>query len=255
MSVDMVQRLADEVGVEGTGRGVPFTPMFPFLVRLLPCTVRSFLRLRFTGLERVPKRGAVIIAGNHTSHVDPLIEIIGVRRPLRFLSKKEHFSVPGIRQVMLWTGQLETDRQAGASDALARASDILSAGSPMGLFPEGTRSRSQEAPYLQRGKTGVARLAATFPDMPVHPVALAGARDMLAPGSSRFRPFARIDIHVGESITWREWLRHPRGGAFDDEKISSILAASEEERRASMSKLYRSFTDQFIESLRALGAP
>ena len=40
----------------------------------------------------------------------------------------------------------------------------------MGIFPEGTRSKKEEPPYLQRGKTGVARLAATFPDVPVHPI-------------------------------------------------------------------------------------
>ncbi len=255
MADDSVLRLAEDVGIEGTGRGLPFTPIFSFLLHLLPCTVRSLMRFRFTGLERVNRRGPLIIAGNHTSHVDPVSKITAVRRPLRFLAKKEHFGLPGIRQVMTWTGQIETDREAGASNALARAVDILRCGSPMGLFPEGTRSRRREPPFLSRGKTGIARLAATFPDMPVHPIAILGSRDMLAPGSSRFNPFTRITVHIGEAVTWRQWLLHPDGGGMDDAGIAAIIELDESEKRVAIGALYRSFTDQFIESIRALGAP
>ncbi len=255
MTSDAVQTLADTVGIKGSGRGLPFTPVFPFLLRLLPCTARSLLRVRFTGLSRVSKSAPVILAGNHTSHVDPIMKILGSRRTLRFLSKKEHFKALGLRQLMTWTGQIETDREAGAGDALARAVDILQCGSPMGLFPEGTRSRNQEAPFLQPGKTGIARLAATFPDLPVHPVALQGSRDMLAPRSSKFNIFAKVTMHIGEAITWREWLLHPEGGDYDTEKIETVIAFDEPARRTELGALYRSFTDQFIESIRALGAP
>jgi 1-acyl-sn-glycerol-3-phosphate acyltransferase len=183
------------------------------------------------------------------------MKILGSRRTLRFLTKKEHFKALGLRQVMTWTGQIETDRQAGAGDALSRAVDILQCGSPMGLFPEGTRSRNQAPPFLQRGKTGIARLAATFPDLPVHPIAIKGSRDMLAPRSSKISLFAKVTMHIGEEVTWREWLLHPDGGAYDSEKIAVVVTLDEQDRMAELGGLYRRFTDQFIESIRALGAP
>ena len=48
------------------------------------------------------------------------------------------------------------------------------------IFPEGTRSRSKHPPHLSKGKTGVARLAARFPEVPVVPMAILGARKFMA---------------------------------------------------------------------------
>ena len=85
------------------------------------------------------------------------------------------------------TGQIETFRDTGARDALARAADVLNSGLCLGLFPEGTRSRNNEAPFLQKGKTGVARLSASFPDVPVLPMALIGTREVMKPGDNSIR--------------------------------------------------------------------
>ena len=57
---------------------------------------------------------------------------------------------------------IETIRSEGGKDALSRAHDVLTSGFALGIFPEGTRSRNERAPFLQKGKTGVARLAASF---------------------------------------------------------------------------------------------
>jgi hypothetical protein len=78
---------------------------------------------------------------------------------------------------------------------------------------------------------------------------------MLAPRSSKFRLLAKVTLHVGEAVTWRQWLLHPDGGAYNSEKIAALIALDEQPRRAELGVLYRSFTDQFIESIRALGAP
>ena len=45
-----------------------------------------------------------------------------------------------------------------------------------GIFPEGTRSKRTEAPFLLPGKTGFARLAASYPDVPVVPIGLTGTK-------------------------------------------------------------------------------
>jgi 1-acyl-sn-glycerol-3-phosphate acyltransferase len=156
---------------------------------------------------------------------------------------------------MTTTGQIETDRESGAKDALINAKQVLSNGGAMGIFPEGTRSRRTEPPFMLKGKTGVARLAATFPDVPLHPIALLDTHKMLKPGSSMFRISTPITMSVGEGITWREWIHHPKGGGFSEQDLQSIADAEDSEREKEMAMLYRRFTDQLMGSLSALGAP
>ena len=125
----------------------------------------------------------------------------------------------------------------------------------MGIFPEGTRSRRTAPPFLAKGKTGVARLAASHPDVPVHPTAITGARNVMAPGDKMIRFWNRVGISYGTSITWNEWIVHPEGGAQTDSDLRTLLESEEHERRAGIGVLYRRFTDQLIGSLAALGAP
>ena len=77
----------------------------------------------------------------------------------------------------------------------------------------------------------------------------------MRPGSLMIKPWKRIDVHIGNSITFAEWLSSPSGGGFDDSKIEGILSKDEDEKRSEMKKLYRKFTDQIIETLRLNGAP
>lgn len=125
----------------------------------------------------------------------------------------------------------------------------------MGIFPEGTRSRRPDAPFLQTGKTGVARLSASHPDVPVHPCVLVGAREVMAPGDKILRPWKKVEVSYGEGITWNEWLLHPGGGNQDEDSIRAILDSEGEEQRTAIGSLYRHFTNQLIGSLAALGAP
>ena len=125
----------------------------------------------------------------------------------------------------------------------------------MGVFPEGTRSRNSQAPFLQGGKTGAARLAAKFPMIPLVPISINGARNFMKPGSLMIKPWKRIDVYIGDSITFAEWLSNPSGGGFDDSDIEKILSKDEDEKKSGMKTIYRKFTDQIIETLRLNGAP
>jgi 1-acyl-sn-glycerol-3-phosphate acyltransferase len=175
---------------------------------------------------------------------------------LFYLAKNEHFSKPGWRQLMLATGQVETDRLRGGDDALARAADVLAAGMPLGIFPEGTRSRNTSPPYLRRGKTGIARIAAAFPDTPIVYCGINGSREILAPGEP-FLPktWKRTELKFSSTITWNEWASHENGANLDDDAVAEIEAMSENNRRDVLGKLYRQFTNQSMATIAALGAP
>ncbi len=198
----------------------------------------------------------MILAANHLSHVDPVLAIFSSRRRLYYLAKQEHFQKAGWRQLMNVTGQIETDREKGGDDAIARAADILQDGRALGIFPEGTRSRNSEPPFLARGKTGIARIAAAFPDVPLVFCGIDGARGILAPGEPFLpRTWKKTRLTFSSQITWNQWIQHPEGGDFNSKTLRKFCKMDEEERKLELRRLYRKFTNQCISTIAALGAP
>ena len=235
---------------------LPSTPVYSALRMFLSPALRPLLRWKITGSHRIPRRGATILAANHLSHVDPIAVIAAARRTTHYLAKDGHFANPWTRFVMRATGQIETQREQGGNEALASAANILAEGKALGIFPEGTRSKRKEAPYLLPGKTGVARLAAAYPDAVVVPVALVGTREIMRPSYHKWpRLFKPFRVHAGVGLSWLEWLGHPEGGNMTAEALGRWLSADEHEVRSQLAGLYRKFTDQLMGSLAALGAP
>ena len=250
LSPESLDSISAAVNLEGTGEKFRSPPLYQLVIAALATSIRSFTDVHFHGLSRIPRKGPVIVVSNHISNLDPIFMVQATRRPIHFLSKKENFESPIKRFVMTSTGQIETYRQTGARDALARAVDVLDAGLALGIYPEGTRSRRREPPYLQKGKTGIARLAARFPNVPVVTMVMIGTQNMMSPGSKIIRPWKRVEVKIDEPITFAQWAASEQGGGLSDGDIER-LSESEEE----MGALYRRFTDQLIETMRLMGAP
>ena len=255
LSEASLNSISSRVQLHGTGDNFRTPFMYRFLLFFIPPIFRTFTNIRFVGLENIPTDGAAIFIGNHTSHIDPFVKIMAGMRPMHYLAKEEHFEKQNTRILMESTGQIETLRKQGGTEALSRAVDVLSADIPMAIFPEGTRSRRKQAPFLARGKTGAARLAAKFPNIPVVPMAIIGARNFMSPGDKIFNPLKKVTVNVGQPISFGDWISHSEGGSLDDEDIRNILELDDHGQRSIMKSLYREFTDQIIESLRRLGAP
>ncbi len=252
---DVYDRLAGVTGLSGTGQERPPPLFYRILMRIFPPLVRSLTNVRYEGLHNLPRDGAVILAGNHTSHIDPIAVIMGSRKPVRYLAKSEHFNGGITKIAMLTTGQIKTNRKAGGGGALAEAVDVLEGGGWMGIFPEGTRSRREEPPFLQQGKTGVARLGAKFPNARIVPLAIIGAREFMQPGKLKIRLFAPVTVRIGKSISFAEWIESPEGGSMDEEKLVNLLELEPEEIQIKMGEIYRNFTDQLMATIKLMGAP
>ena len=250
LSPESLDSLSAAVNLEGTGEQFRSPPLYQLVIASLATSIRSFTDVRFHGLSRIPRKGPVIVVSNHISNLDPIFMVQAARRPIHFLSKKENFESRIKRFVMTSTGQIETYRQTGARDALARAVDVLNVGLALGIYPEGTRSRRREPPYLQKGKTGIARLAARFPNVPVVTMVMIGTQNMMSPGSKIIRPWKRVEVKIDEPITFAQWAASEQGGGLSDGDMER-LSESEKE----MGALYRRFTDQLIETMRLMGAP
>jgi|HubBroStandDraft_1064217.scaffolds.fasta_scaffold14040_3 1-acyl-sn-glycerol-3-phosphate acyltransferase len=158
------------------------------------------------GRERLPRAGPAIIAANHTSHVDTLLLLTvfppGVVERVRPVAAADYF-LRG--PVIGWfsrtlVGIVPVARDGGLrDDVLAPARAALAAGDIVIIFPEGTRGPANDE--LAPLKSGVARLAAAFPDAPVTPVWIEGAGRVLPKGAFLPAPM-NCTVLVGEPIRW-----------------------------------------------------
>lgn len=254
--VDAWQSLEQHWLIPTTGQELPRTPSYGFLRMFLSPLLRPMLNAKMNGLHNIPRKGPVILAANHLSHVDPIFVIASARRTTHYLAKDGHFKNKILRFAMRATGQIETKRDKGGEGALSSAADVLDSGQALGIFPEGTRSKRSEAPYLLPGKTGVARLAASYPNAVVVPIALLGTRNVMKPQEHKApRLWRPISLSAGQGITWIKWLQDPHGGNIQPQQLTELANQEEHEIRAYLAALYRKFTDQLMGSISGLGAP
>jgi 1-acyl-sn-glycerol-3-phosphate acyltransferase len=158
--------------------------------RSLTPIVRAVYRLEVRGQEHVPPAGALVVAANHDSILDPFVLAAAIWRPTRYLGKAELWHVPLLR---FWLDSVEAiPVERGRSDvgAIESAIAALEAGEVVGIFPEGGVKR--EGPWLR----GAARLALAT-GAPLLPVRLLETRRALGRGNVGFPRLAAL---IGEPI-------------------------------------------------------
>ncbi len=138
--------------------------------------VNPLWRLRISGRDRLPRRGAAVLVANHASLIDILV-LFGLFRPFKWVSKEEIFRVPVIGWNMRLNDYVPLVRGSGASvrRMMAHCDRLLAAGSPVMIFPEGRRTADGS---LQPFKNGAFDLAVRH-GVPVHPIAVHGTRKAL----------------------------------------------------------------------------
>jgi 1-acyl-sn-glycerol-3-phosphate acyltransferase len=194
--------------------------------------LRLLARPEVSGAEHIPATGPAILASNHLSVVDSVFLPLMVERPVTFAAKSEYFT--GTRPLdrvvgayLRATKQLSTDRAgARAGQAMLEAAlELLRSGQLFGIYPEGTRSPDGR---LYRGRTGVGWLALNS-GAPVLPVAMIGTDRIMPPGHRVPRP-GRIEIRIGEPLTFPEFAGQPAGArqrrAVTDEVVQAIQKLS-----------------------------
>ena len=147
------------------------------------------------GKENIPKSGAFIVAPIHRSYIDWFISARVSKRRLRYLVKGEVWKVKLAGRLLEMLGAFPVQRGAADRDALKRALEVLNAGEPLVVFPEGTRGLGSEVRQIREGAAYLALRAA----VPVIPVGMAGVERAMPRGSNWIRP-ARVVVSVGKPI-------------------------------------------------------
>ncbi len=193
-------------------------PLYWLARDLLAIFLRLKYRLRVTGWEHVPARGAAIIAANHSSYLDPPVTGAACRnRIVHFLARDTLLSNPVARWFFPRVGVIPLDRSRGDLAALRKAIGALKEGKVLGLFPEGTRSPDGQ---MRAAKGGIGFLIAKG-DVPVVPLFIAGTYAAFPKGANRFRP-SRIVARFGPAIAPDE-IRAAMPARNDYEAVGALV--------------------------------
>lgn len=133
---------------------------------------RHYHHLRADPLP-LPATGAMVVAANHLSGLDPLIMIAASPRPLRFLIAREEYQRFGFTWLFRLAGCIPVDRQHRPARALREALRALQAGDVVALFPHGHIHLDTAPP--QRLKGGAVYLAQQA-GCPILPLRVGGMR-------------------------------------------------------------------------------
>ena len=152
----------------------------------------AFIAVHFRGVDRLPTTPSVVVA-NHSSYIDGVLMKAILPSRFCFVIKKEMVKVPLAGLLLRRIGAEFVDRfnrQAGAMDA-RRLMRAASGGGSLVFFPEGTFT---PRPGLAKFHGGAFTIAARN-GMPVVPVVIRGARDVLRGETLLPRP-GRIEVEV-----------------------------------------------------------
>jgi 1-acyl-sn-glycerol-3-phosphate acyltransferase len=188
--------------------------------------VQVVLPYRVIGKEYKPKKGQkqrMIMCCNHISFIDPAFLLCSQPVHVRFMAKNELFKNKFLGFCISHLfGAFPVDRGKGDVGAIDIGEGLIKDGDIVGIFPEGTRSKTGE---LGRFKTGasliIARTGATM--LPV----------ALVTKDQKIRPFRRTTVVYGKPMTPEEL--HLTGDKPDlryaTRTLSAVIAGLIEEGR------------------------
>ncbi len=152
------------------------------------------MRVEVEGREHVDPAQSYVLVSNHQSQSDVLVLYGWLGIDFKWVMKQELRKVPGIGVACARLGHIFIDRSnhAAAVATLEAARDTIVDGTSVIFFPEGTRSRNGE---LLPFKKGAFRMALDL-GLPILPLTVTGARDVLPAGTTDLMPgSARLTIH------------------------------------------------------------
>jgi 1-acyl-sn-glycerol-3-phosphate acyltransferase len=159
------------------------------------------MRFKVAGRENVPQGRAAVFCANHQSNVDPPVLYRAVHPRLRVLYKREIDQIPLLARAFRMAGFIPIDRhnKESALRSIEAGASSLRSGHSFLIFPEGTRSKTDQLLPFKKGGFRMAIKAGA----PIVPVAISGGRAAMVHGSFIIRPVT-LTIRIGRPVETRD---------------------------------------------------
>jgi len=130
------------------------------------------------GKENIPKEGSLIFAGNHKHTLDPIMVMSSTNRIVHYMAKEELFK--GLHGILFEKiGLLKIHKNKSNQLAVLQAENILGNNGTIGIFPEGTRNKTEEE--LLKFRYGTVKIAKRT-DTKILPFAIRGKYKLFRKG-------------------------------------------------------------------------
>lgn len=189
---------------------------YSFLVFILRFPLFLFFRYKHINKNNIPEEGRYIIASNHISGPDCIFVGLGQKRYIRFMAKAELFENKFLNWFFTKMGAFPVNRGKGDTSAINNAKEMIDNGETLGIFIEGTRSKTGE---FLKPKSGAVMLAHQM-NCKIVPCAISCKG--LKPSFWR-----RKYVHFGEPVTVEELgvtKASPREYRDASRKLMEIIA-------------------------------
>ena len=163
------------------------------------------------GREHIPAEGGFVLCINHISALDPVYvaACLPLKRQVHYMAKKELWSNRLLKPIVNGLRAIPVDRGSADLSAVRASLQAIKDGHPLGIFPQGTRSRDNTpTPFL-----GGASMIAMRAGAPVIPCYIDGP----------YRLFRRCDVSFGPAIDFSDF-----GRRCDAETLGRVTARIEE---------------------------
>ena len=94
------------------------------------------------GIENIPQKEGVILAGNHKGILDAPLMLYGPKRIVHMMAKNELFKTKLSNWFFRSMAAIPVNRKIHDSEAKSAAIEVLNQGKVLGIFPEGTRNKT-----------------------------------------------------------------------------------------------------------------
>ena len=146
-------------------------------------TLAQGLKMRLSGEENIPDKGGAVIVCNHTGYMDFLFGAFLAyrkRRLVRYLAKASIFRTPVAGQLFQVMGHVPVDRIDGGA-SIVKGIELAKSGELVGVFAEGTISRSFEIRSMRNGAARIAHGAG----VPIIPQVIFGSQRIWTKGQKK----------------------------------------------------------------------
>lgn len=152
--------------------------------------LRIVFKVKVVGADQFPKDEGLVLCCNHISNWDPVVLGTFCPRQIRYMAKEELFRIPLLSSIIRKLGTYPVKRGAGDRSAIRTSLEIAQSGDVVGIFPEGTRSKTGKIEKVLPGGAMIALRSGVR----VVPAAIIGP----------YRLFRPLTIVYGDAIDLKE---------------------------------------------------